>query len=246
MPHVLLEGPWEGPRVRLAEPTRHHLENVLRLRPGADLTYTDGRGTTGSGSLAGESVLRGGETTTPAPFPEVTIAVAPPQRAKRARFIVEKLGELGVDRLVWLHSDHGHGRPPHPAKSAAWAVAALEQSRGDRLLRIEGPTPPSRLWRSDVDLYVADPAAGRGVPTGRTPRASAVVMIGPEGGFAAAEIPAQVVPISLGTRILRTETAAIVAAALFVVGRDAASPGSPGEAGPGEARAPQGEDARRR
>lgn len=219
VPHVFVPAPWDTPRFLLTEDTQHHLKDVLRLPPGAPVTYTDGRGTAGTGIYEGAWLVRGEEVVIPAPAPAVTIAVAPPHRPKRARLIVEKLGELGVDRLVWLEARHGGGRLPPTAKSAAWAVAALQQSRGDRLLEIDGPVPVSGPWDQQDLLYVADPSGTKGFPAGLPSQPGAVVLIGPEGGFASDEVPTSAVPISLGPRILRTETAAIVAAAMLVARR---------------------------
>ena len=126
-------------------------------------------------------------------------------------------GELGADRLVWLETDHGSGRIPRSDKADTWAVAALQQSQGDRLLEIAGPLPPSGPWADEAILYVADRA---GLPVSEAdPSGDAVILIGPEGGFSPNEVPEAAIPLSLGPRILRVETAAIVAAAALVRGR---------------------------
>ena len=135
--------------------------------------------------------------------------------------VVEKLTELGVDRLVWLATTRGEAGAPHPGKTAAWAVAALEQSRGARLIEIAGPTPPSALGGT---LWVADPA---GPPPPRTVTENLVVLVGPEGGFAPDEVPPGARRVGLGERVLRVGTAAVVAAvvALDRMGR-LAQPGA--------------------
>jgi 16S rRNA (uracil1498-N3)-methyltransferase len=181
------------------------------------VTYTDGEGTRGSGIFLVGGIERGEEHSAPAPVHRVTIAVAAPHSADRARLIVEKLGELGADRLVWLESEHGSSHAPRPDKTRAWAVSALQQSRGDRLLEILGPLPISDPRLRGEAVYVADrsgrPVAGVGAPR------DIVVLVGPEGGFTPGEVPEEAIPVSLGSRILRTETAAIVAAAFFGLNR---------------------------
>ena len=105
---------------------------------------------------------------------------------------------------------HGQARPPRRAKAEAWAVAALEQSRGAHLMRIGATLGLEDLPRP---LIVAHPG---GAAT-RRPLEAATVAVGPEGGFAEDEIPPDTTRIGLGERILRVETAAIVAAALAIV-----------------------------
>ncbi len=204
VPHLYLPAPWDGAVVALTPDARHHLGRVLRRGEGAPVTYTDGAGVVGEGTLSGVGVVRGDERTVPAP-PPLVMAVAPPHSTDRARFVVEKLAELGVSRLVWLTTEHTQGRAP--AKALAWAVGALEQSRGAHLLGITGPVGWDGLGG---DVVVADPA---GAPTPPPAGAPLTVVIGPEGGFAPGEIPAGARNWSLGDRILRTDTAAIVAAA---------------------------------
>ncbi len=214
VPHLYLQGPWEGPELELTGPATHHLQRVLRRADGAAVTYTDGAGAVGEGTLHGASVRRGDERVEPAPTPAVTLAVAALRSADRARFLVEKLAELGVDRLVWVTAEHGQGRPPRAEKAHAWAVAALEQSRGAHLLAVGGPLAPAGIAGP---LWVADPAGG---PPPSEP-GGVTVLVGPEGGLVAGEAPAHARPVGLGPRVLRTETAAVAAAllALQAVGR---------------------------
>ena len=50
-PHLYLAGAWDDDSILLDQATRHHLVTVLRLRDGDSVTYTDGRGTVGLGTL---------------------------------------------------------------------------------------------------------------------------------------------------------------------------------------------------
>jgi 16S rRNA (uracil1498-N3)-methyltransferase len=208
VPHLYLPPPWEGERIPLDEGHRHHVR-VLRMESGQPLTYTDGRGTRGAGSLRNDTVERGVEQSLPPPRPRLTLAVAPPRATERARFLVEKSAELGVDRLTWLDTSRGEGRPPRPAKSAAWAAAALEQSRGVWLLEIDGPL---RIQELGQPLWVLERGASS------TPRTTGDVILaaGPEGGFAPGEVRVWAEQIGVGERVLRVETAAIVGAALVL------------------------------
>jgi 16S rRNA (uracil1498-N3)-methyltransferase len=214
VPHIYLPAPWPEDLVPLPAATAAHLTRVLRLAPGAPLSYTDGAGRVGAGTLASAAVARGDERREPPPEPPLTVAVAPPRTAARARWIVEKLAELGVDRLAWLETERGEGRAPRAAKAHAWAAAALEQSRGAHLLGVDGPVSWADL---QPPLLVAMPGADP-LPT---VAGAATVVIGPEGGFDPEEVPEAAVGFGLGRRILRVETAAVVAATrlLAAVGR---------------------------
>ncbi|MDX1448984.1 MAG: hypothetical protein R3246_07935, partial [Acidimicrobiia bacterium] len=61
IPHLLVEGPWPAKTVPLDRDTLHHLHTVLRRTPGDVLSYTDGRGRLGQGSLGDGTLMRGDE-----------------------------------------------------------------------------------------------------------------------------------------------------------------------------------------
>lgn len=210
VPHLCLPGPWQGASIELGQAHRHHLATVLRRTGEVPVTYTDGAGTTGSGVVVGGAVRRGEEHEVPAPQPPIIVAVAPPTSTDRQRFVVEKLAELGVDELWWIRTTHTAGRAPRPDKAAAWATAALEQSRGDRLMRIAGPLALGELAK-DVRWLVADPGAAPVAELGDRPGGIGLV-VGPEGGLADGDVIPAATPMGLGPRVLRTETAAVVGA----------------------------------
>ena len=221
-PHLYLPRPWTGDVIGVSDETRHHIERVLRATDLA-VDYTDGEGVVGSGRYASGELVRGNERQVPLPSPAIGVAVAAPQAADRQRFVVEKLAEVGIERLIWLRTAHGgHRAPPH-ARAVAWSVAALEQSRGARLMQIEGPVSLSDLAdRGPVQL------AHPGTAPLRVDADPLVLAIGPEGGFAETELAvAGAGAFGLGARILRIETAAVVAAtiALHATGRLARTAG---------------------
>lgn len=206
IPHLLLPGPWPGPRLPLSEAHQHHLFKVLRVPEGGTISYTDGAGVIGQGELENGAMVRGREATLPRPT-DLIVAVAPPSSRQRARFLVEKLAELGVAGIAWVVTRHGEGRPPPAAKSSAWVTAALEQSRGAWLTEV------NEAEIADFDpgrLVVSHPQGAETVPAVVDP----VLLIGPEGGLAEDEVPVGGQRLSLGPTVLRVETAAIVGTVL--------------------------------
>lgn len=209
VPHVFVVPPWNGDELVLTEATAHHLRNVLRLEKSAPVSYTDGSGIRGVGVWTGGRIQRGSEETVGRPT-SLVVAVAPPRPRQRQRFLIEKLAELGVSEVAWLATENGRGRPPPPGKTAAWAAGALEQSRGAYLTSVSGPSSWHDLVRP---LAVALPRSEGVIPT-----EVATLAIGPEAGFADSEIPEDAAVFDLGERILRVETAAVVAAAMVLLG----------------------------
>ncbi len=209
VPHVLVPGPWEGPAIELSSDAVHHLRVVLRMGDSEPCSYTDGHGGGGSGVLEGSRIVRGEERAFPRPA-QVTLAVAPPAAKDRLRWIVEKAAEIGVARIVWIDTVHRQGRPPRPDKAAQWAQMALEQSRGHHLTVVDGALTP--IGRLEGALVAADQGGG----AVERLRAPVTVMVGPEGGWAPDELDRTIPRITLGERVLRTETAAILASYLVL------------------------------
>jgi 16S rRNA (uracil1498-N3)-methyltransferase len=216
-PHLFLEQPWPPTSIPVPPASLHHLSKVLRLEPGAAVTYTDGGGRMGEGQFRDGAVTRGREDLFPPPAVAIEVAVAPPHDKDRLRFMVEKLAELEVNRIAFLKTRFGTGRLPDQSKASSWAVGALEQSRGGWLTDIAAgwveleSLDASRLWFADKG-GLADPGP---VP------AEVTIAIGPEGGWDSAEIPAGSARLGLGRTTLRVETAAIVAATRFRFEREA-------------------------
>lgn len=203
-PHVVVGAPWTGDSLNLSILQWKHLTKVLRLNRGDQISYTDGLGHLGQGTLGNHAVARGDEHEVQR-ISELVVASAPPSNRDRQRFLVEKLAELGVARLRWLRTTRGKNRVASGAKVFSWVLSAVEQSRGAWLME----TSSDLVSWSDLawPVVVCHQGGQTGTPHVRT------VVIGPEGGFADEEIPADVVRWDLGHTILRVESAAIVAAA---------------------------------
>ncbi len=204
IPHVVVGAHWEGPRLDLSVVQWRHLTKVLRMKSGQEVSYTDGLGRVGSGVLVQQGIERGDEMTVERTT-GITVAVAPPANKDRQRFLVEKLAELGVSRLIWLETRHGKNRVASASKVFSWVLSAVEQSRGAFLME----TSDELVRLTDLEGKVCVCRPGGDAEPGECD----VIAIGPEGGFAEDEIPQDANLWDLGPTVLRVETAAVVAVA---------------------------------
>jgi 16S rRNA (uracil1498-N3)-methyltransferase len=154
------------------------------------------------------------------PPPPLTLAVAIP-RLPRLEWLVEKLAELDVARLVLLRTRHGE-RDVGDARLARLrrlADEALLQCGRSWRLAIDGPLelPAALAGRGGADAWLATPEAAAGPAPAAGP-AGVLACIGPEGGFAADELSALraagACEVRLGRTVLRVETAAVALAVL--------------------------------
>jgi len=212
IPHLVLAPGWTGIRITVDERQRRHIGSVLRRTDGDPVTYTDGAGTTGSGTWTGMAVERGEEHAVAPPSPRLTIAVSPPDSKDRVRWLVEKATELGVSRIRWLRTAFTQGRVPRHDRCVSWMIGAVEQSRGAWLTDIDD------AWCGIDDLEDPWVAAQSGGAAPHIDR-DLTVAIGPEGGWAPGELPEGIGLVHLGDRILRTETAAVAVAVVAALDR---------------------------
>ena len=145
--------------------------------------------------------------------PEVTVAFAV-VKGQRPEWAVQKLTEIGVDRIVPLLAARSVVRwPPgeagtQVARLRRVAREAAMQSRRAWLPAVDGVTPFTAL-AAEWGVALAHPGGDK--PTLARP----VILIGPEGGWDDTEVGAGLPLVDLGPSVLRTETAAMVAAALL-------------------------------
>lgn len=189
---------------------RHHLVKVLRSRPGDPVTVSDGRGRWRRCELGDEPEPTGPIVEVPAPTVLVTIGF-PPVKGDRPDWAVQKLTELGVDRIVMLDTERGVVRwkgERLERQLARWRRIAREaamQSRRVRLPIVEGPVAVHDLAGSP-GVAMADRSGGQ--PSLDHP----TVLVGPEGGWSEAERALDGPRVCVGTHVLRVETAALAAA----------------------------------
>ena len=206
-----------GPALDPAD--RHHLDRVLRLRAGEVVTASDGAGRWVACRWLGAGIespleVDGGVVVEPSPAPEITVAFAPP-KGDRPEWAVQKLTEVGVDRIVPLVADRsvvrwtGDRASGPVARLRRVAREAAMQSRRVWLPVVE---EPSTFAEVAARAGVAMAVAGGGPPSLSRP----VVLVGPEGGWSEDELGRGLPTVGLGPNVLRTETAAMAAATLLV------------------------------
>lgn len=197
----------------LSPDDRRHLERVLRLRTGEDVTVSDGAGRWRRCRFGNALEPVGDIHSDAQPTPPVTIAVAL-TKGERLDWATQKLTELGVDRIV----------PVAAARSVVRWDADRAGHHTERLRRIarQAAMQSRRTWLPSVDdlrtfaEVVALPGAALAEPGGDPPSLERpVVLVGPEGGWDENEQAASLARVSLGPTVLRAETAAVAAAALL-------------------------------
>ena len=150
-----------------------------------------------------------------------------PALVKKDRFdlILEKATELGVARIRPVMTRRAVVDKLNAERARTVTVEAAEQCARTALPVVDAPEKLDALlrdWPQDRTLYFADETGGEPASAAFARyKAPAALLIGPEGGFDDAERAAiralpQAVPIGLGPRILRAETAAIAATALWM------------------------------
>jgi 16S rRNA (uracil1498-N3)-methyltransferase len=229
-----------GASITLRKGAASHVTRVLRLRVGEPLTLFNGQGGEYAGTLekshGGEAtVVVGNHRAQERESPLGLTLAQGVSRGERMDLVVQKATELGVSCLVPLLTERSVVRleaQQADRKSNHWraiAIAACEQSGRNRLPRIMSPLAlrdflraphPQARPRSGEPLLrlLLSPAAPRSLGEIEPRPRAVMVLIGPEGGLTDAEhetaVAAGFSAVRLGPRVLRTETAAIVALAL--------------------------------
>jgi 16S rRNA (uracil1498-N3)-methyltransferase len=220
-------GAIDGAFARVEGAELHHMRDVMRLGPGAEVALFDERGVEYAGRIrefeARQAVIE--------------VAAAPPRPAKalaglilaaaiikgpRMDFMVEKAAELGAAELWPIVCARGVARGAGAERLARWrrlATAAAKQSPAPRALEVRAPLGIEDLIRcaGGGRLCVLLRAGAR--PLGAVVRAtrprSLLLLCGPEGDFTDGELAAAraagFVEAGLGPRRLRSETAALAA-----------------------------------
>ncbi|HEV8627697.1 MAG TPA: RsmE family RNA methyltransferase [Acidimicrobiia bacterium] len=218
----------------------HHLARVLRLRTGETVTVGDGSGrwrpyrigSVGGSASTGAAVrleAAGAVEREPALSPRLAVAFAL-TKGDKPELVVQKLTEFGVDRIVPVLAERSVSRPdPARADAAAerWRRIVREAARQCRratLPAVEELAPLATL-AGHPGVVVAERGGGPADALASPPAGEILVVVGPEGGLAPAEVEA-LKPwgrLGLGPHVLRAETATLAAATVLSALRRPAS-----------------------
>lgn len=217
----------QGQSVPVSREQAHYLFGVMRLGVGAQVLLFDGR----TGEWLAEVVeagKRGGvlqvisRTRSLQMPPDLWLLFAPIKKA-RTDFIVEKAVELGAARILPVQTQYTNAGRIQRARLQAHAVEAAEQCGATYVPEVAEMVRMDRLlagWDTDRRIMFCDEAQVALKPTLPATPGPWAILIGPEGGFSPAEREKlhaldHACAVSLGPRILRADTAAVVAITLW-------------------------------
>jgi 16S rRNA (uracil1498-N3)-methyltransferase len=217
-----------GEQVVLDGEPHRHLAKVLRLQPGDNVLVFDGGGT----EIEARVLAVGPRTIELSLGPRRAVALAPVSitllqavpKGERMDLIVQKATELGVAAIVPVLAGRSVARPS-AGRSRRWLTIAQEAARQSGRADVPEVSEPAPLSEAvarvpqGARFVLWEEEHGQSLRRALDGSVSSItLLVGPEGGLATAEVVEArthgFVPVGLGPRILRVETAAIVALAL--------------------------------
>jgi 16S rRNA (uracil1498-N3)-methyltransferase len=220
-----------GEVVKLEGDEARHAVRVLRVRPGEEITVSNGAGevvravvTEAGATLSADVEARRSE---PRPRPALHVFAAIP-KAGKLDLVVQKLTELGVEVIQPFPASRSVARwDPKKASAQTERLNAIsrEAAKQSRRAWLAEVRLPQRLETLELPkaAFVLDEEAGLRLTAALPDEAPETIalIVGPEGGFEREEVETLsargVTPASLGPLILRTETAALVATTVAAV-----------------------------
>jgi len=212
--------------ISVSEGQAHYLATVMRLETGDTLRVFNGldgewQARLGNRTKKDVRLLVQQLTRPQAPEPDCWLCFALLKRQK-TDLVVEKATELGVSVIQPVITARTQGAHVNRDRLRAIAIEAAAQCERLAVPEIRPPVKLAQLiaaWPAGRSLYMADER--RTAKLARFAASPSALLIGPEGGFTAAEVegigvPPLVTRVSLGARILRAETAAIAGLTLLL------------------------------
>jgi 16S rRNA (uracil1498-N3)-methyltransferase len=210
-----------------------HLTHVMRKKTGDRIMVVDGLGSAYEVELTlfekkrAEANILSLHTNHNESDLDVTIAVGILKNPAKYDFLVEKVTELGIHQIIPLRTER---IIPQHAKTDRWqklAIAAMKQCGRSYLPAVQPLTSLDELLEASHEFQLKivfhkdiQPAQSINELLNIPKLKSAIILIGPEGGFSDTEIEKAIShgykAITLGQRRLRTETAAIAASSFFL------------------------------
>ncbi len=218
-----------GQLLPLERDQAHYLFGVMRQKAGDSILVFNGREGEWRAEIA-QASKRGGtvtvqEKTRPLQHPPDLWLLFAPIKKARTDFIVEKATELGVARIQPVMTQFTNSGRLNRERLQAHAIEAAEQCGGTFVPEVSEMASLDSIlaeWPPDRTLVFCDEAKVNDAQSegSAMPPPPAAILIGPEGGFSEDErtrlhaLP-QSVPMRLGPRVLRADTAAVSAISLW-------------------------------
>lgn len=214
----------------LAPDAAHHLRDVLRAEVNDVVELFDAAGKSARATLVRvdrDAVEARVESIVDAPAGRSIVVASAVPKADRADWLVEKLCELGVTRWVPLRTARSVVHP-EGKKTERWeriAIEAAKQSKRSGVMTIAPLTPLAELLKTLDPATTAVLSTRQAKPLAASPGV-ATLLVGPEGGWTDEELATfsdrGIASATLGTTILRIETAAVVGAGIAIAAPPAA------------------------
>jgi 16S rRNA (uracil1498-N3)-methyltransferase len=228
-----------GPTALLTGSEARHISSVLRLAPGTTITLFDGSGSYYEALLAKISPTRvEAKIISITPYIEATEDFSPALhlgmgllKGSKMDFIIQKITELEIKSLRPFRSQYCAAQDPAANRQSRWQKIAQEACK-----QCNRPKPPdlhritdfknllfiSGQESHELKLIFWEEAGQKSLQEILGPShkiQSAMILIGPEGGFSAGEVADAIAagyqPVTLGRRTLRAETAVIAAVSIL-------------------------------
>ena len=208
----------------LCESESKHCINVLRHKTGDEITIADGRGYYHTGRIITAHPKRceikniRSQKHEESPC-KVHLAVAPTKNIDRFEWLIEKAMELGINEITPLLCHHSERKKIRTDRIERIVIAAMKQSVKAYLPLIHELMPFEQFIKEykTANAFIAHCRNSKRTPLKQVyqTKTDALLCIGPEGDFSEAEaesaIKAGMIPVSLGSSRLRTETAGLIA-----------------------------------
>lgn len=207
-----------------------HTTKSMRLKEGDFIWMTDGKGMLAKAALTHAFKDNCEVEITERTFQDHTqekklhLAVAPTKNPNRMEWLVEKAVEIGISQISFIICDRSERKHIDLNRLQRIAIAALKQSQGTWLPKLTTiPFSPfineSSTSNADKCIAYCDDKESAIEISNIKPQKDAIFLIGPEGDFTPQEVLAAkefgFQQITLGKKILRTETAGIFVACWF-------------------------------
>lgn len=220
----------ELPLIQLDEDNSRHVIQVLRMRTGEHMNLTDGQGLLLHTEIVDDhkkhcQVKVLSKTCHEKKGRDLTMAISLLKNNARFEWFLEKATELGVRRIIPLLCERTEKQKFRMDRMKGILVSAMLQSQQCWLPELPEPVKYQDLdhWVNGTgDKYIAHCMEEYRSPISRLPSSQqGLIAIGPEGDFTQNEVQLAIdksfVPVSLGETRLRTETAGVIAATLFLL-----------------------------